>query len=117
MVIRAGFGIFFARQFSLDAPYATVGYNQTTTHIASTDKTSPRPVMLSKLRGVRSLVRTAAIRRSVLQADICLVQTPDTLVNMHDAEHAVEPMEGHYDGLERTDVREAPVDAPYRTCY
>ena len=69
-VIRAGFGIFFARQFALGAPYATVGYNQTTTYIASTDKTSLRPVMLSKLRGERSLVRTAAIRRSVLQADI-----------------------------------------------
>ncbi len=36
-VVRAGFGVFFAPQFALGSPYATVGYNQTTTYIASTD--------------------------------------------------------------------------------
>src|SRR5260370_34156019 len=36
-VIRAGYGIFWAPQFALGSPIATVGYNQTTTYIASTD--------------------------------------------------------------------------------
>jgi trimeric autotransporter adhesin len=36
-VVRAGFGIFWAPQFALGSPIATVGYNQTTTYIASTD--------------------------------------------------------------------------------
>jgi hypothetical protein len=36
-VVRAGYGIFFAPQFALGSPIATVGYNQTTTYIASTD--------------------------------------------------------------------------------
>lgn len=36
-VIRGGFGIFWAPQFALGSPIATVGYNQTTTYIASTD--------------------------------------------------------------------------------
>ena len=36
-VLRAGYGIFFAPQFALGSPIATVGYNQTTTYIASTN--------------------------------------------------------------------------------
>ena len=36
-VIRTGYGIFFAPQFALGSPIATVGYNQTTPFIASTD--------------------------------------------------------------------------------
>ena len=36
-VIRAGYGIFFAPQFLQGSPIATVGYNQTTSYIASTD--------------------------------------------------------------------------------
>ena len=36
-VIRAGFGVFFAPQFALGSPIATVGYNQATSYIASTD--------------------------------------------------------------------------------
>jgi hypothetical protein len=36
-VVRAGYGIFFAPQYALGSPIATVGYNQTTTYIASTD--------------------------------------------------------------------------------
>ena len=36
-VIRAGYGVFFAPQFALGSPVATVGYNQTTSYIASTD--------------------------------------------------------------------------------
>ena len=36
-VVRAGYGIFWAPQFALGSPIATVGYNQTTTYIASTD--------------------------------------------------------------------------------
>jgi hypothetical protein len=36
-VVRGGYGIFWAPQFALGAPIATVGYNQTTTYIASTD--------------------------------------------------------------------------------
>ncbi len=36
-VIRAGYGIFFAPQFALGGPIATVGYNQTTPYIASTN--------------------------------------------------------------------------------
>lgn len=36
-VIRAGYGVFFAPQFAIGAPLATVGYNQTTPYIASTD--------------------------------------------------------------------------------
>jgi hypothetical protein len=36
-VVRAGYGIFWAPQFALGSPIATVGYNQTTPYIASTD--------------------------------------------------------------------------------
>jgi trimeric autotransporter adhesin len=36
-VIRAGYGIFFAPQFAIGSPIATVGYNQSTTYIASTN--------------------------------------------------------------------------------
>jgi trimeric autotransporter adhesin len=36
-VIRGGYGIFWAPQFALGAPIATVGYNQSTAYIASTD--------------------------------------------------------------------------------
>lgn len=36
-VVRGGFGMFWAPQFALGAPIATVGYNQTTTYIASTN--------------------------------------------------------------------------------
>src|SRR5258708_18618657 len=36
-VLRAGYGIFWAPQFALGSPIATVGYNQTTPYIASTD--------------------------------------------------------------------------------
>ncbi len=36
-VIRAGYGVFFAPQFALGSPVATVGYNQTTAYNASTD--------------------------------------------------------------------------------
>jgi len=36
-VIRAGYGIFFAPQFALGGPIATVGYNQTTGYVASND--------------------------------------------------------------------------------
>jgi hypothetical protein len=36
-VIRAGYGVFFAPQFALGSPIATVGYNQTTAYNASTD--------------------------------------------------------------------------------
>jgi hypothetical protein len=34
-VLRGGYGVFFAPQFALGAPIATVGFNQTTTYIAS----------------------------------------------------------------------------------
>ncbi len=36
-VVRAGYGIFFAPQYALGSPIATVGYNQTTTYISSTN--------------------------------------------------------------------------------
>jgi hypothetical protein len=36
-VVRGGYGIFWAPQFALGSPIATVGFNQTTTYIASTD--------------------------------------------------------------------------------
>lgn len=36
-VVRAGYGIFWAPQFALGAPIATVGYNQSTSYIATTD--------------------------------------------------------------------------------
>ncbi len=36
-VIRAGYGMFWAPQFLLSSPIATVGFNQTTPYIASTD--------------------------------------------------------------------------------
>jgi hypothetical protein len=36
-VVRAGYGIFWAPQFAIGSPIATVGYNQTTSYIASTD--------------------------------------------------------------------------------
>lgn len=36
-VVRGGYGIFFAPQFALGAPIATVGYNQTTGYVASND--------------------------------------------------------------------------------
>ncbi len=34
-VVRAGYGIYFAPQFALGSPIATVGYNQTTSYIAT----------------------------------------------------------------------------------
>jgi hypothetical protein len=36
-VLRAGYGIFWAPQFAIGSPIATVGFNQTTSYIASTD--------------------------------------------------------------------------------
>lgn len=36
-VLRGGYGIFWAPQFALGAPIATVGYNQTTPYVASTN--------------------------------------------------------------------------------
>jgi hypothetical protein len=36
-VIRGGYGIFFAPQFAIGSPLATVGYNATTSYIASTN--------------------------------------------------------------------------------
>ena len=36
-VLRGGFGIFFAPQFAIGSPLSTVGYNATTSYIASTD--------------------------------------------------------------------------------
>ena len=36
-VLRAGYGIYFAPQFALGGPQATVGYNQTTGYVASND--------------------------------------------------------------------------------
>ncbi len=36
-VVRGGYGIFFAPQFGQGSPIATVGYNQTTSYIASTN--------------------------------------------------------------------------------
>ena len=36
-VIRGGFGVFFAPQFAIGSPLATVGYNATTSYIASTN--------------------------------------------------------------------------------
>jgi len=36
-VVRAGYGIFFAPQYALGSPLATVGYNQTTPYIATTN--------------------------------------------------------------------------------
>jgi len=36
-VIRGGYGIFFAPQFALGSPIATVGFNQATSYIASTN--------------------------------------------------------------------------------
>ena len=36
-VIRAGYGIYWAPQFAIGTPIATVGYNQSTSYIASTD--------------------------------------------------------------------------------
>lgn len=36
-VIRAGYGIYWAPQFAVSTPIATVGYNQSTSYIASTD--------------------------------------------------------------------------------
>jgi len=36
-VLRAGYGIYWAPQFALGAPIATVGYNQSTSYIASTN--------------------------------------------------------------------------------
>jgi hypothetical protein len=46
-VLRAGYGIFFAPQFALGAPIATVGYNQTTSYIASTDNNQTPAGILS----------------------------------------------------------------------
>ena len=36
-VVRGGYGIFWAPQFAIGAPIATVGYNQTNTYVASTN--------------------------------------------------------------------------------
>ena len=36
-VIRAGYGVFFAPQFAIGSPVSTVGFQQTTSYIASTD--------------------------------------------------------------------------------
>jgi len=36
-VLRGGYGVYFAPQFALGSPNATVGYNQTTLYVASTD--------------------------------------------------------------------------------
>ncbi len=36
-VLRAGYGVYFAPQFALGGPIATVGYNQATSYIASTN--------------------------------------------------------------------------------
>ena len=46
-MIRAGYGIFFAPQFALGSPVATVGYNQTTPYIASTDNNNTSAGSLS----------------------------------------------------------------------
>jgi len=46
-VIRAGFGVFFAPQFALGSPIATVGYNQATSYIASTDNNATPASSLS----------------------------------------------------------------------
>jgi len=36
-VVRGGYGVFFAPQYAIGSPIATVGYNQTTSYIASTN--------------------------------------------------------------------------------
>jgi len=36
-VVRGGYGIYFAPQYAIGSPIATVGYNQSTSYIASTD--------------------------------------------------------------------------------
>jgi hypothetical protein len=46
-VVRAGYGIFFAPQFALGSPVATVGFNQTTPYIASTDNNATSAGSLS----------------------------------------------------------------------
>src|ERR1700722_5292054 len=46
-VIRAGYGVFFAPQFALGSPVATVGFNQTTPYIASTDNNATSAGSLS----------------------------------------------------------------------
>jgi trimeric autotransporter adhesin len=39
-VVRGGFGIYFAPQYAIGSPIATVGYNQSTAYIASTNNNS-----------------------------------------------------------------------------
>ena len=46
-VVRAGYGVFFAPQFALGSPIATVGFNQTTPYIASTDNNNTSAGSLS----------------------------------------------------------------------
>ena len=46
-VVRAGYGVFFAPQFALGSPIATVGFNQTTPYIASTDNNATSAGSLS----------------------------------------------------------------------
>lgn len=46
-VIRGGYGIFFAPQYAIGAPIATVGYNQSTSYIASTDNNNTAANSLS----------------------------------------------------------------------
>ena len=46
-VVRAGYGIFWAPQFAVSTPPATVGYAQTTTYIASTDNNATPASSLS----------------------------------------------------------------------
>src|ERR1035438_7340794 len=53
-VVRGGYGIFWAPQFALGSPIATVGYNQTTSPNASVDNRSEEHT--SVLQSLRHLV-------------------------------------------------------------
>jgi trimeric autotransporter adhesin len=46
-VVRGGYGVFFAPQYAIGAPIATVGYNQQTSYIASTNNNSTAANSLS----------------------------------------------------------------------
>jgi trimeric autotransporter adhesin len=46
-VVRGGYGVFFAPQYAIGAPIATVGYNQQTSYIASTNNNATAANSLS----------------------------------------------------------------------
>ncbi len=92
-VVRAGYGIFFAPQFALGAPIATVGFNQATSYIASTNNnftpanslTNPYPTGILQPVG-ESLGTSTGIGQSVTLVDPnCAVALRPTVFDRYPA--------------------------------